>query len=150
MRRMMSMLVMTAVVAMGPLAGSAAAATTSTVRSSETMVEEGYYCNGEVADATWVYDIVQHTTVHPDGRESVTANIGAEVTWTQDGEDFLARLTVNYRFTDGRVKYVVKGTGAGSLGTRVRFDEVIQAAITPDGYDIKQYRDDVYCTPARG
>lgn len=149
MRRTMSMLVMIAAVAMGPLAGSAVAATTSTVRSSETMVEEGYYCNDEVAEATWVYGIVEHTTVHPDGRESVTANIRAEVTWTQDGEDFVAQLTINYRFTDGWVKYVLKGTGVGSLGTRVRFDEVIQAAVSSEDYDIKQYRDDVYCTPTR-
>jgi hypothetical protein len=73
-------------------------------------------------------------TVHPDGRESVTANIHAQVSWTQNGEDFVARMTVNYRFTDKWAKYVVKGTGVGSLGTRVRFDEVIQAAITADGF----------------
>jgi hypothetical protein len=56
------------------------------------------------------------------------------VSWTQNGEDFVARMTVNYRFTDKWAKYVVKGTGVGSLGTRVRFDEVIQAAITADGF----------------
>jgi hypothetical protein len=150
MKRTMSMLLVSAALTMGPLTGSAAAATTSTVRFSETMVEDGVYCYGEVAEATWVYDVVEHATVHADGRASVSANIRAAVTWTQDGEDFVARLTINYRFTETRSKYIVKGTGIGSLGTRARFDEVIQVAITPDGYDIKQYRDDVYCTPARG
>jgi hypothetical protein len=149
MKRTISILMVSAVMAVGPLAGSATAATSSTVRSSETMVDDGIYCYGEVAEASWTYDIVEHTTVHADGRESVTGNARAEVTWTQDSEDFVARLTINYRFTDGWVKYIAKGTGVGSLGTRVRFDEVIQAAITPDDYDIKQYRDDVYCTPAR-
>jgi hypothetical protein len=148
-KRTISILMVSAVMVMGPLAGSASAATSSTVRSSETVLDDGIYCYGEVALATWEYDIVEHTTVHFDGRKSVTANIRAEVTWTQDHEDFVARFAINYRFTDKRSKYIAKGTGVGSLGTRVRFDEVIQAAITPDGYDIKQYRDDVYCTPAR-
>jgi hypothetical protein len=150
MKRTMSMLLVSAALTMGPLTGSAAAATTSTVRFSETMVEDGVYCYGEVAEATWVYDVTEHATTHADGRESVSANIHAEVTWTQGGEDFVARLTVNYRFTETAVKYVLKGTGVGSLGTRARFNEVIQAAITPDGYDIRQYRDDLHCTPPRG
>jgi hypothetical protein len=149
-KRTMSMLMVSAAMMVGPLTGSAVAATSSTIRSSETMVDEGSYCHGEVAVATWVYDVVEHATVHPDGRESVTANIRARVTWSQDGEDFETRLTINYRFTDDRSKYLAKGTGVGSLGTRVRFDEVIQARRTADGYDIKQYRDDVHCTPARG
>jgi hypothetical protein len=150
-RRTMSILMVTAAVAMGPMAGSAgAAATTSTSRWSETEVEDGLYCHGEEALATWVYDVVEHVTVRPDGRESVTANIRAVVTWSQHGEDFEARATVNYRFTEGWSKYIAKGTGTGSLGTRVRFDEVIQARRTADGYDIKQYRDDVYCTTPAG
>jgi hypothetical protein len=149
-KRTLSIFAVAAAVAMGPLAGPAAAATTSTIRSSETMVEEGRYCHGEVAEATWVFDFVEHVTVRPDGRESVTGNVRSQVSWTQDGEDFVARLTINFRFTDGWSKYVVKGTGEGSLGTRVRFDEVIQARRTADGYDIKQYRDEVHCTPARG
>jgi hypothetical protein len=148
-KRTISILIVSAAMAMGPLAGSATAATSSTVRSSETMVDDGIYCYGEVAEAIWTYDIVEHTTVHSDGQKSATANIRAEVTWTQDDEDFVARFAVNYRFTDKQAKYIAKGTGVGSLGTRVRFDEVIQATITPDGYDIKQYRDDVHCTPAR-
>jgi hypothetical protein len=149
-KRTLSIFAVAAALAVGPLAGAAAATTTSTVRSSETMVEEGRYCHGEVVEATWVYDVVEHVTVRPDGRESVTANVRAQVTWTQEGEDFVARLTVNYRFTDGWSKYVVKGTGEGSLGTRVRFEELIQARRTDDGYDIKQYRDELHCTPARG
>jgi hypothetical protein len=150
MKRTMSFLLVGAAMTMGPLTGSAAAATSSTVRSSETMVEDGVYCYGEVAEATWVYDVVEHATIHADGRAVVSANIRATITWSQDGEDFVARLTINYRFTEARSKYIVKGTGVGSLGTRARFDEVIQVAITPDGYDIKRYRDEVHCTPVRG
>jgi hypothetical protein len=150
MKRTMSFLLVGAAMTMGPLTGSAAAATSTTVRSSETMVEDGVYCYGELAEATWVYDVVEHATIHADGRAFVSANIRATITWSQDGEDFVARLTINYRFTEARSKYIVKGTGVGSLGTRARFDEVIQVAITPDGYDIKRYRDEVHCTPVRG
>jgi hypothetical protein len=147
-KRTLSIFVVAAVVAIGPLAGSAAAAT-ATVRGTDTMVEEGRYCHGEVAEATWVFDFVEHVTVRPDGREMVTATVRSQVSWTQDGEEFVVRATSNYRFTDGWAKIVVTGTGEGSLGTRVRFDEVIQARRTADGYDIKQYRDEVHCTPAR-
>jgi hypothetical protein len=148
-KRTLSIFAVTAAVAIGPLTGSAGAATT-TVRGSETMVEEGRYCDGELAEATWVFDFAEHLTVRPDGRESMTANVRSQVTWTQGGEDFVVRATSNYRFTDSWAKIVVKGTGEGSLGTRVRFDEVIQARRTGEGYDIKQYRDEVHCTPGRG
>jgi hypothetical protein len=56
-----------AAMAMGPLAGSAAA-TPSTVRSRETMLEEGRYCDGDVAEATWVYDVLEQVTVRPEHR----------------------------------------------------------------------------------
>jgi hypothetical protein len=149
MRRMTFTLLLTAGLLTSTWAPPAAAkAATFTERGSAVEVEPGLYCYGEEAEATWVYDYVLHITIRPDGQSMFVGSFRAEVSWSQEGEDFLVHAVVNQRFTDQSSTVLAKGTGVGSKGTHVRFDEVIQARMSPDGFELKMSRDDVLCTPA--